>query len=190
MQELLWWTSVSSSSWPVLTSTYEILVLYVRFVFLSVQRKLLGMRCFIWDLEMDTTVKGGPAGPGRQVWHSLGYSGCDPPSSVLTLMRFARLMSSAVMVLCVGTVLPSCCGCTWSTWFSCCSSAACGSGGTGVCSCCSSPFSGACPASSNCPLLEKCSKSWNCKSYNQWLFPPPTEKHFDNTQQTTRFLHI
>lgn len=82
------------------------------------------------------------------------------PSSLLTLIRFARLMSSAVMVLCVGTVLSSCCGWICSGWFSdCCSSADCVSDGTGVCSCCSNPFSVACPASSNCPLLEKCSKS-------------------------------
>lgn len=115
----------------------------------------------------------------------------EPPLSLLTLIRFARLMSSAVMVLCVGTTLSSCWGWICSGWFSdCCSSVDCVSDGTGVCSCCSSPFSVACLASSNCPLLEKCSKSWNRKPYSQWLFPPPTEKCFDIAQQTTRLLHI
>lgn len=179
-------------------ASHEILVLYMRFVFLPVQRKLLGMRCFFLDLEMDTTVRERDqlvlAGRSSILWVTANGEGeirCEPPSSLLTLIRFARLMSSAVMVLCVGTVLSSCCGWICSGWFSdCCSSADCVSDGTGVCSCCSNPFSVACPASSNCPLLEKCSKSWNRKSYSQWLFPPPTEKCFDNTQQTTRFLHI
>lgn len=164
-------------------ASHEILVLYMRFVFLSEQRKLPGMRCVIWDLEIQQWEEKRPAGSGRQsgtLWVTANGEGewrRDPPSSQLTLIRFARLMSSAVMVLCVGTVLSSCCGWIWRGWFSdCCSSAGCVSGGTGVCSCCSNPFSAACPASSNCPLLEKCSKSWNRKSYNQWLFPPPTEK--------------
>ena len=177
-------------------ASHEILVLYMRFVFFSVQSNLLGTSRFIRDLEMDTAVGGRDqlvlAGRSSILWvtaHGEGERRHEPLSSWLTLIRFARLMSSAVMVLCVGTVLSSCCGWICSGWFcDCCSSAGCVSDGTGVCSCCSNPFSVACPASSNCPLLEKCSKSWNRKSYNQWLFPPPTEKCFDNTQQTARFL--
>lgn len=178
-------------------ASHEIPVLHMIFVLLSEERSLLGMRCFMQDSEMDTTV--GKRNQLLLVGRSSilcitarreGERRHEPPSSLLTLIRFARLMSSAVMVLCVGTVLSSCCGWICSGWFSdCCSSADCVSDGTGVCSCCSNPFSVACPASSNCPLLEKCSKSWNRKSYNQWLFPPPTEKCFDITQQTTRFLH-
>lgn len=163
-----------------------ILVLYGRFV-----KKIARNEMLCWGFgNGHGSERKRPAGPGRQVWaNGKGERRRDPPSSSLTLIRFARLMSSAVMVLCVGTALSSCCGWICSGWFSdCCSSADCVSDGTGVCSCCSSPFSVACPVSSNCPLLEKCSKSWNRKSYNQWLFPPPTEKCFDNTQQTTRFL--
>lgn len=164
----------------------------------SQKENLLGMRCFNQDLEMDTAVGERDqlllSGRSSILWvtaHGGGERKHEPPLSLLTLIRFARLMSSAVMVLCAGAVLSSCWGWICSGWLSdCCSSVGCVSDGTGVCSCCSSPFSVACLASSNCPLLEKCSKSWNRKPYSQWLFPPPTEKCFDITQQTTRFLHI
>lgn len=175
MKELLCWNWTSSNWWPILTTSHETLTRCMRFVLVSERGNLLDIRCCAWDLDTDTTPREKdqllPAGkswlPQVKAERKDRGRGQEPPSSSLTLIRFARRMSSAVMVLCVGTTLSSCCCWSCSGWPSgCWSSADCVSGGTGVCSCCSSPFSVVCPASSNCPLLEKCSKSWNRKSYS------------------------